>query len=80
MIMMIKPNDFHLYDTETMKMTATTTMPTTTPLPSPPMRDGDGEDGNIDIRENSYTIYTLYYRTQGRDCVSPFIDPYSLLF
>ena len=64
MMMMIEQNDFHLYDTTTMKTTATPTMPTTTPLPSPPMRDGDGEDGNIDIRENSddelkYYIYTL---------------------
>ena len=35
-----------------MKTTATTTMPTMMPLPSPPMRDGDGDDGNVDIREN----------------------------
>ena len=32
MKLMIEQNDFHLYDTTTMKTTATT-MPTTTPLP-----------------------------------------------
>ena len=52
MMMMIEQNDFHCYDTTTMKTTATTTMPTMTPLPSPPMRGGDGDDGNNDIREN----------------------------
>ena len=52
MMMMIEQKDFHLYETTIMKTTATTTMPTTMPLPSPPMRDGDGDDGIVDIREN----------------------------